>query len=72
MNNLDPLQSDLGGSLVKYLLGFFGFIAAILLLPRTIKFVIRRFLLGVIGEVVAVVVAGLLTEKAIEQLSQDR
>ncbi len=62
-------QSGLRGSLTKWLVGFFGSVLAFLLLPKTIKFFIRRFVLGVIGEVVAVVIAGLLTEKAIDKVS---
>lgn len=54
-----------------YLFGFVGVVAAFFLLPRTLKFLIRRFVFGVISEVVLVVLAGLLTEKAVERLSQD-
>ena len=62
---------EIRDSLTKYLLGFFGVIAAFLFLPRTIKYLIQKFLLGLMAEVVMVVLAGLLTEKAVDQLSRE-
>ena len=56
---------------VSVLLGFFGVTAAFLLLPKTIKYVIRRFFLSIVSEVVAVVITGLLTEKVVDYISQD-
>lgn len=64
-------RSEIQNSLLKLFLGFFGTILAIFLLPRTIRFMIRKFLLGIIGEVITVVVTGLLTEKAVEQISKE-
>ena len=56
--------------IVKWLLGFFGAIFGFLLLPKTLKFLVRKFVFGLIGEVVAIVLTGLLTEKAVEYLNQ--
>jgi len=64
-------RSALQDSAVKLFLGFFGTLLAFFLLPKTIKFFIRKFLLGIIGEVVTVVILGLLTEKAAEKLGRD-
>lgn len=55
----------------QYIVGFVGVIAAFFFLPRTLKYLVRRFVFGVISEVVLVVLAGLLTEKAVEKLTQD-
>lgn len=63
-------QTSLAQSASKWLFGFFGAMAAFLLLPRTLKYLIKRFIWGVLAEVVAVVVAGLLAEKAAERVSQ--
>ena len=63
-----PPMSD---PLVKWLVGFFGAIFGFLLLPRTLKFVIRRLVLGTVAEIVAIVVTGLLTEKAVDLLGKD-
>lgn len=62
-------RSEIQDSLLKLFLGFFGTLFAFFLLPRTIKFVIRKFLLGIIGEVVTIVITGLLAEKAVDQIS---
>ncbi len=61
-------EPSLAESSAKWLFGFFGAAAMFLLLPRTVKFLIRRFFFGVVGEVIAVVIAGLLAEKAAEQV----
>lgn len=64
-------RNVLQDSASKLFLGFFGTILAFFLLPKTIKFVIRRFLLGVISEVLTVVITGLLTEKAVERITRE-
>lgn len=51
---------------MSVLLGFFGVTAAFFLLPKTVKYLIRRVLFGTVAEIVAVVVAGLLTEKLVD------
>ena len=71
MRKLTTGSAETDRSLLSILLGFFGVTAAFLLLPKTVKFVIRRFLLGIISEIVAVVVTGLLTEKVVDLISED-
>ena len=64
-----------GGStdgIVTMVLGFLGVTAMFYLLPRTIKFFLRKLVFGVVSEVVAVVVTGLLTEKLVDFVGQDR
>lgn len=53
------------------LLGFFGVTAAFLFLPKTIKYVVRRFVLGTVAEIVAVIITGLLTEKLVDLISHE-
>ena len=66
----DPHRTDLGDTLANVLLGFFGVVAAFLLLPKTLKFLVRRFLLRLLGEVILFVTFGLLTEKVIDWLDE--
>lgn len=54
------------------LLGFFGVTAAFLFLPKTIKYVVRRFVLGTVAEIVAVIITGLLTEKLVDLISHQK
>ncbi len=63
-------KSGAGLSLTQALLGFFGGLATLFILPRALKFVGRRFFLSALGEVAAVVVAGLLTEKAVDRAAR--
>lgn len=70
MRKLTTGSAETDRSLLSILLGFFGVTAAFLLLPKTVKFVIRRFLLGIISEIVAVIVTGLLTEKLVDLISE--
>lgn len=65
MNDNDPLQEGL----VKGLLGFFGVIAAVKFLPKVLSFTVRRFVFGLLAEVIMVVLAGLLTEKVAKKLT---
>ena len=71
MSNGPPQRSPLNDPLVKVLLGFFGTLFGFLMLPRAFKFFLRRFVLGTLGEIVAIVVTGLLTEKAVDFLKKD-
>lgn len=64
-------SSGAPNGLVSLLLGFFGVTAAFLLLPKTIKFVIRRFVLGIFSEIVAVIVTGLLAEKLVDVIGRE-
>jgi hypothetical protein len=65
MNDTDPLQEGL----VKSLLGFFGVIAAAKLLPKLLGYTVRRFVFGLLSEVIWVVLASLLTEKIARKLT---
>ncbi len=71
MSNGPPRRSPLSDPLVKVLLGFFGTLFGILLLPRAIKLFFRKLVLGTLGEIVAIVVTGLLTEKAVDFFKKD-
>ena len=64
-------HSPLGDPLVKWFLGFFGAVFGFLLLPRTVKTFFRRFVLGTLGEIVVIIVSGLLTEKAVDLIKKD-
>ncbi len=64
----DPHPADLGDTLRNVLFGFFGVVAAFLLLPKTLKLLVRRFLVRVIGEILLFVTFGLITEKLIDRL----
>lgn len=71
MDRLLPAETEAQKSLLAVLMGFFGVTAAIYLLPRTVKFLLRRFLFGLMAEIVTVVVTGLLTEKVVDWVSHD-
>ena len=64
-------RSPLSDPLVKWFLGFFGAMFGFMLLPRALKAFFRRFLLGTFSEIVAIVVTGLLTEKAVDLIKKD-
>ncbi|MEX0599583.1 MAG: hypothetical protein WD021_08510 [Rhodothermales bacterium] len=70
MSKLSSGSQEADRSIVSLLLGFLGVTAAFLLLPKTIKYVIRRFVLGIASEIVAVVITGLLTEKLVHFISE--
>jgi hypothetical protein len=53
--------------LVQGLLGILGFYAAVRLLPRVLKSMTRRFLFGIIGEILLVALGLFLTRRATEQ-----
>ena len=57
--------------IIAVLLGFFGVTAVFLLLPKTIKFFLQKFVLGVFSEIIAVVVTGLLSEKLVDMIGRD-
>ncbi|MDX1547218.1 MAG: hypothetical protein R3247_09535 [Rhodothermales bacterium] len=61
----------LSDPIVKWLLGFFGAIFGFLLLPKTLKLVFRKLVFGTVAEIVAIVLTGLLTEKAVEFLGKE-
>lgn len=70
MNRITTGSPETDKSLFSLLLGFFGVTAAFLLLPKTVKYVIRRFFLSIVSEIVAVVITGLLTEKLVNFISE--
>lgn len=51
------------------LLGLLGFYAALRLLPRLFKTLTRRFVVGLIGEILLVAVSMLLTDRARQAFS---
>ena len=53
--------------LVQGLLGLLGFYAAVRLLPRVLKSMTRRFLFGLIGEILLVALGLFLTRRATER-----
>jgi len=63
--------SPLNDPIVKALLGFFGAVFGFLMLPRALKYFLRRFVLGTFSEIVAIVITGLLTEKVVHFISKD-
>ena len=52
--------------LIQGLLGILGFYAAIRLLPRVLRSMTRRFLFGLIGEILLVALGLFLTRRATE------
>lgn len=70
MKKLTTGSAETDRSLLSVLLGFFGVTAAFLFLPKTVKYVIRRSLFGIVSEIVAVVVTGLLTEKLVDLIGE--
>ena len=53
--------------LIQGLLGLLGFYAALRLLPRVLKSMTRRFLFGLIGEILLVALGLFLTRRATER-----
>lgn len=54
----------------QFIVGFIATALSILFLPKTLKIVVKRFVLGLVGEIIAVATLGLLTEKAVDLLSR--
>ena len=65
-------MNRLPDTLSKFVAGFVGTSCAFLLLPRTAKLFVRRFVLGLIGEVIFVIITALLTEKMARFLGHHR
>ena len=67
---LPPLNANLS----TYVLGFVGTILGIKLLPKVLKLLFgilfSKFAFSILSEVVTVVIAGLLTEKAAEKVGR--
>ncbi|WP_263786109.1 hypothetical protein [Salinibacter grassmerensis] len=53
--------------LVQGLLGILGFYAAVRLLPRVLKSMTRRFLFGLVGEILLVALGLFLTRRATDR-----
>lgn len=53
--------------LIQGLLGILGFYAAVRLLPRVLKSMTRRFLFGLIGEILLVALGLFLTRRATDR-----
>ncbi len=64
-------DSSPASRLVQGLLGFLGFYAAVRFLPRLLKSMTRRFLFGLIGEILLVAVGLFLTRRATDGPSQN-
>lgn len=58
--------------LVQGLLGILGFYAAVRLLPKVLKSMTRRFLFGLIGEILLVALGLFLTRRATERPDHPR
>ena len=56
---------------IKFIIGFVGTILGFKVLPKLFKFVFRRVLPSLVSEIVAIVITGLLTEKAIDLISEE-
>ena len=66
----DTQSSSSSDPFVTWLFGFLGAFFGFMLLPRAIKFLVRKLILETLSEIVAIVIAGLLAEKAVEFISQ--
>lgn len=69
MESPSDAPHSLRSALLPWILGALGITALIKFLPRTITYAIRRWVVGLIAEVVMVVIAGLLTEKLVDRLT---
>lgn len=56
-------------SLLSWVLGFLGITALVKFLPRTISYAVRRWVLGIVAEIVFVTIAGLLTGKLVDRMA---
>ena len=66
--NREPLRD----SVILGALGFFGTLLGFLIVPKLFKFTARRLVTGFIGEVVMIVLTGLLTEKVVDLIDRDQ
>ena len=69
MESSSDAPHSLRSALLPWILGALGITALIKFLPRTITYAIRRWVVGLIAEVVLVVIAGLLTEKLVDRMT---
>jgi Na+/H+ antiporter NhaC len=68
---IDNHQAPQRQAIINLITGFFGVLGAILILPRALRFFGKRFAFGIVSEIVAIVITGLLTEKLVSTLSPD-
>ena len=69
MNKSNNTEPHVLKGLAPLLLSFFGVAATILLVPKTTRYLFKRFFWGFIGEIVAVTVSGLIAEKLVHWVS---
>jgi peptidoglycan/LPS O-acetylase OafA/YrhL len=69
MDSSSDSPRSLQSVILPWVLGALGITALIKFLPRTIIYAIRRWVFGLIAEIVMVVIAGLLTEKLVDRLT---
>lgn len=69
MDSSSDSPRSLQSVILPWVLGALGITALVKFLPRTIMYAIRRWLFGLIAEIVMVVIAGLLTEKLADRLA---
>ncbi|NBB75456.1 MAG: hypothetical protein GVY35_17570 [Bacteroidetes bacterium] len=69
MDSSSDAPRSLQSVILPWVLGALGITALIKFLPRTITYAIRRWVFGLIAEIVMVVLAGLLTEKLVDRLT---
>ncbi len=69
MDSSSDAPRSLQSVILPWVLGALGITALIKFLPQTITYAIRRWVFGLIAEIVMVVLAGLLTEKLVDRLT---
>jgi uncharacterized membrane protein len=69
MDSSSDSPRSLQSVILPWVLGALGITALIKFLPRTVMYAIRRWVFGLIAEIVMVVIAGLLTEKLVDRLT---
>ena len=69
MDSSSDAPRSLQSVILPWILGALGITALIKFLPRTIMYAIRRWVFGLIAEIVMVVIAGLLTEKLVDRFT---
>ena len=72
MNQVQSTESNARQGLIALFLSFFGVAAAIVFLPKLLKYLSKKYIFGFIGETVAIVFTGFITEKIVEWLAGNR
>lgn len=68
--NYDDFKREMPANLVIGAAGFLGTLAAIFMLPRLIRFMVRNYLVRVLAEIIAIATFGLVTEKVAKRVSR--